>query len=108
MALLSTIGFVIAAIVILFIVIAYSVRLQRRAITTQESVVGDHFAEKAQRQRQLALTEEALELQRRADARAEALLEMERRADARSEEALQLSRRSVQLSEEILAALKHR
>jgi hypothetical protein len=90
--LLSTIGLVCTAIVVLLFVIIHSMRLQRRALVTQKAAVDDHFAEKAQRQRHLALAEEALEIQRRADARAE--------------EALQLSRRSVQLGEEILQTIR--
>jgi predicted Holliday junction resolvase-like endonuclease len=92
-AILSTIVFVILLIVVLFVVIVYSVRLQRRAVVTQDAVVDDHFAEKAQRQRHLALAEEALELQKR--------------AVARDEETRDLLRRSVELNEQILSALRN-
>jgi hypothetical protein len=92
-AMLSTIGFVVIAIIVLFAVLLYSIRLQRRAVVTQTAVVDDHFAEKAQRQRHLALAEEALELQRR--------------AIAHDEETLGLLRRSVELNEQILNVLRN-
>jgi uncharacterized membrane protein len=76
----------------LIAIVIYSVRLQRRAVVTQNAVVDDHFSEKAQRQRHLALSEGSVEIQRR--------------AVARDEEALQLLRRSVQLNEEILTELR--
>jgi len=92
-AILSTIGFIVIAIIILFAVLLYSIRLQRRAVVTQTAVVDDHFAEKAQRQRHLALAEEALELQRR--------------AINHDEETRVLLRRSVELNEQILDVLRN-
>jgi hypothetical protein len=74
-------------------IVIYSVRLQRRAVVTQNAVVDDHFSEKAQRQRHLALSEESVEIQKR--------------AVLRDEEALQLLRRSVELNEEILNELRN-
>ena len=91
-AILSTIGFIVIVILVLLAVLLYSIRLQRRAVVTQTAVVDDHFAEKAQRQRHLALAEQALELQRR--------------AIAHDEETLGLLRRSVELNEQILNVLR--
>jgi ABC-type uncharacterized transport system fused permease/ATPase subunit len=90
--LFSAIVLVVVAILVLFGLLIRTIRLQRRAVVTQEAVVGDHFAEKGQRQRHLALAEEALEIQRR--------------AIANDAEALELLRRSVQLNEEILGVLR--
>ena len=93
-ALLSSIGFTIAAIIVVFIALLYTLRLQRKALVTQTAVVDDHFAEKKQRQRQLELAEEAVAMQKR--------------AMAHDEEALALLRRSVELNEQILHALRDR
>ncbi|HEX6529715.1 MAG TPA: hypothetical protein VF004_07850 [Burkholderiales bacterium] len=93
-ALLSSIGFTIVAIIIVFIALLYTLRLQRKALVTQTAVVEDHFAEKNQRQRQLELAEEAVAMQKR--------------AMAHDEEALALLRRSVELNEQILHALRDR
>ena len=93
-ALLSSIGFTIVAIIVVFIALLYTLRLQRKALVTQTAVVDDHFAEKNQRQRQLELAEEAVAMQKR--------------AMADDEEALALLRRSVELNEQILHALRDR
>ena len=52
-ALLSSIGFTLVAIIVVFIALLYTLRLQRKALVSQTAVVDDHFAEKNQRQRQL-------------------------------------------------------
>jgi stress response protein YsnF len=90
--LLAAVLMIVVVICILIAVIIYSIRLQRRAVVTQTAVVDDHFSEKAQRQRHLALAEEALEIQRH--------------AVARDEQAIDLLRRTVQLNEEILSTLR--
>lgn len=82
----------IVAIVFLLGIIVYSVRLQRRAVSTQTAVVDDHFAEKTQRQRHLDLAEESLREQKG--------------ALARDEEALKLLRTLVALNEKILEELR--
>ena len=93
-ALLSSIGFTMVAIIVVFIALLYTLRLQRKALVSQTAVVDDHFAEKNQRQRQLELAEEAVAMQKR--------------AMAHDEEALALLRRSVELNEQILHALRDR
>ncbi len=94
--LLSSIVFVVIAIVVLVAIVIYSVRLQRGAVVTQKAVVEDHFAEKTQRQRQYAVAEESLAIQKEAAAR----------ALASDEQGLALLKRSVELNEEILKVLK--
>ena len=89
---MGSIAVIALAVVVLIGAVIYSIKLQRRAVSTQSAVVDDHFAEKAQRHRHLALAEESLELQKRAiveDAETRALL-----------------RRSVELNEEILKELR--
>jgi len=88
----SVIVLAIVALIFLLGIIVYSVRLQRRAVSTQTAVVDDHFAEKTQRQRHLALAEESLQEQKQ--------------AVARDEEALKLLRRLVALNEQIVEELR--
>jgi uncharacterized membrane protein YhiD involved in acid resistance len=103
---LSVAAVVVLMILALIFVIAYSVRLQRRAVVTQAAVVDDHFAEKTQRQRQHVLWEEAVEIQRRSMAQGQESLEMQKRAMADDEETRRLLRRCVELNEEILKVLR--
>ena len=104
--LLSTIVLVVIAILFLVGAIIYSIRLQRRAVVTQKAVVEDHFSEKTQRQRQYALMEQSLELQRQAADRAHESLEILKFAVTQDEKTRELLRRSVEINEEILAVLR--
>jgi predicted Holliday junction resolvase-like endonuclease len=90
---LASLVFVVAAVLVgLLLVLGYSIRLQRRAVASQSSVVEDHFSEKEQRKRSIALSEEALELQRR--------------ALKDNDELLSLLRKSVELQQETLRELR--
>lgn len=100
------VGILVVAIVIALFVLAYTLKLQRRAVARQSDIVEDHFAEKAQRQRQFSLVEESLELQKRAYAHAEEGLETQKRALLHDEEVRQLLRRSVELQEETINVLR--
>jgi len=96
---LSTMAVAVIAIFVLVGVIIYSIRLQRRSVSTQKAVVESHFEEKSQRQRQYAIMEQSLQLQRES-------IDTLRQAQAKDEEVRELLRRLVKASEEMLAELR--
>jgi hypothetical protein len=78
----------------LIVVVIYSVRLQRRAIATQERLALEHHEEKQKRDSFYASSEDTVETLKN--------------ATQRDEEALQLLRRSLEIQEEILRELRER
>jgi hypothetical protein len=83
----------IVIITALLVVLAYSIRLQRRAVITQDAAMHEHQEGKTQRDRHFLLAEESIELQKR--------------SLAQGEEINHSLKRSLELQEELLKELRN-